>query len=156
MSRLSDRLIQDMIDHNISYELIYHDEIWTIEDGKKKSNIPVDKILKTLAFNVDNRYIFAVLQGNRQVNYSKLASALNSSRKSISRLPAEILENELGYEIGGVSPLHIDSRIETVFDSHVTNLYEVYCSVGTRNMTLKINIEDLLFLSHARIYNISK
>ena len=155
MNDLSNKLINIISEHGMKYEIFYHDDIFSASEGKDLKLFPSEKVLKTLAFLIDDRFIFAVLRADQQIDYSKLAIAIKSHRKKIKKIPAKTIE-ELGYQIGGVSPLHLDSRIDTIFDIGAMEQEEVYCGIGARNMTLKMESQDLLSLSQGAVHDISK
>lgn len=100
--------------------------------------------MKTIGFNTGEQFIFAVLQGRKRIDYKKLAKAVGCKRKSLKMLSSDIVETELGYQIGGLSPLHIDERVTVYFDSEIAALGSVFCGIGVRNKTLKILSSDLI------------
>jgi len=155
MSSLTDFFILDLISKKIPYEIIEHDEITCVEDGVKLLMFPEENILKTIGFKARERLIFLVLQGKKRINYKKIIRILNISRNELKMLPNEIIENELGYQVGALSPLRSDDKIEVFVDDEVLKLDIVFCGIGVRNRTLKISSEHLIIASDATLANIT-
>ena len=154
MDSLSDVLIKKLSMMGISYEIIEHEEILCVDDGIKLLKFPEENILKTIGFEVNNKYIFAVLQGKKRLDYKKLVQSLQIKRKSLKMIPTSVLEKELGYQVGGLSPIHIDERINVFVDTEILSLDKVFCGIGVRNKTLKISSEDLILVSKATVLNL--
>ncbi|GIK66663.1 MAG: hypothetical protein BroJett018_44570 [Chloroflexota bacterium] len=57
--------------------------------------------------------------------------------------PEEIL-SDLGQEIGGVGPLSTRENVKVVIDQNLLPLGTVYCGMGRRDITLEIQLNDLI------------
>lgn len=156
MSTLYDILIKKLSSMSISYEIIEHDEISCVDDGIMLLDFPEDLILKTIGFETENRYIFAVIQARKKLDYKKLTQIVGIKRKYLKMIPVEVLENELGYQSGGLSPIHIDDRINVFIDIGISKLVEVFCGIGVRNKTLKISSKNLILASKAIVGDLAK
>ena len=156
MSVLSNSLIESLNAQKIPFEIIEHDEITCVDDGVKLLHFPENQILKTIGFIANEHFIFVALQGRKRVDYKKLVQALGFKREILKMLPIEIVEVELGYQAGGLSPLHVDPRISVFIDSEVLRLDTVFCGIGVRNKTLKISPSNLIMASEAVAIELAK
>ena len=140
---------------SIPYEIIEHNEISCVDDGIMLLDFPEEYILKTIGFETGNKYIFAVLQARKKIDYKKFVQIVGIKRKSLKMIPVDVLENGLGYQSGGLSPIHVDDRISVFIDTEISKLEEVFCGIGVRNKTLKISSKDLILASKAIVGDLS-
>lgn len=155
-SNLFKSLVEILNQKNISYELIEHEGIMNVDEGINLLKFSEEETLKTLAFTDGKQSIFLVLQGRRNVDYKKLAQALEVKRSNLKKLSADIVVNQLGYQVGGLSPLHKDENISVYFDEKIAQLTTVYCGIGLRNKTLKILSKDLISASNGQLIAFAK
>lgn len=153
---VSRECIKKLNDMNVEYQLIEHDEITCVEDGIKVLDVDIHAVLKTIGFSCDEGYIFVVLQGHCRLDYKKLETVSGIKRNKLKKIDPYILENELGYQAGGLSPIHLREDIKVFVDDAVQSLQYVLCGIGTRNQTLKIQSKDLIDVSEAILVNIRK
>lgn len=153
---LFDKLINKLNCMAIQYEIIEHEKITCVDDGIKLLDFAQEKVLKTIGFTVENKYLFVVLQGCRKLDYKKLEKACGIKRKSLNMISSDVLENELGYQVGGLSPIHLDDRIDVIIDSQIQELDIVFCGIGLNTRTLKISSQDLIEASDATVSDLVK
>lgn len=156
MSNISNVLINKLSSMDIPYEIFEHNEISCVSDGIALLDFPEEEVLKTIGFVAGDKYIFAVLQGGKKLDYNKLIQSFGIKRKFLKMLSVDVVENELGYQSGGLSPIHVDDRINVVIDIGVSKLDVVYCGIGVRNKTLKILSKDLILASNAIVLDLVK
>jgi Cys-tRNA(Pro)/Cys-tRNA(Cys) deacylase len=140
----------------VQYEIIEHEDITTVEAGLKILQCEPSQAIKTLAFIVNERYVFFAIRGDKKLDFKKITALLGTSRKTMSRIAADELENNLGYEAGGLSPLHVDPSIAVYFDENILEIETIYCGIGLRNKTLKIKSTHLFSLSEAILADITQ
>jgi Cys-tRNA(Pro)/Cys-tRNA(Cys) deacylase len=138
------------------FEIIEHDEITCVDDGISLLGFAGNRIIKTLGFDANGAYVFIAIQGYKRLDYKKLVQTLKIKRDKLKMLSPEIVENDLGYQKGGLSPLTSDARISVYFDSGITEMDIVYCGIGTRDKTLKISPKNLIDISGGIVADLSK
>lgn len=156
MPALFESLVELLASKGTPYEIIEHEEVAGDEDGATLLQFPAESILKTIGFGVGDRYAFVGLQLEKRIDYKRLAQALQVKRERLSLLPAKVVEDELGYQIGGLSPIHVDARISVLLDTAIVELDTVYCGIGVRNRTLKMSPLDLVQASGASLLNLAR
>ncbi|AOZ48172.1 hypothetical protein A8L58_05635 [Acidipropionibacterium acidipropionici] len=133
--------------------------MWTVDDGPAAlsgEDAGPDAVVKTLAFDADGRWIFAAVAGDRRIAEGRLARSIGVARSRLRMLGADVIENQLGYQLGGLTPLHTDPRIDVVIDPSVAGRTMVYCALGTRSITVALAARDLVEVMQARVSAIAR
>lgn len=144
-----------MKNNNIQYEEFSHEDITTFEQGMQLVKFERDKIVKTLAYKLDETIVLVAILGKDRLDYKKLAELLSIKRKQLTMMSKEEIE-ELGFEIGGVSPIVPDKNVEVFLEQKIRNLDYIYCGMGAKCKTLKISPKDLKILSKGKYVDVAK
>lgn len=141
--------------NNIQYEEYKHDSILTYGEGIKRTEFNPEKIVKTLAYKIDEQKILIALLGKDRLDYKKITDILSIKRNQLKMLSQNEI-TELGFEIGGVSPIISPKKAKVFLDSKIQNMDYIYCGMGSKDRTLKIIPEDLKKVSDAIYVELSK
>jgi Ala-tRNA(Pro) deacylase len=133
---------------NISYEVIYHQAVYTIEE-MDKLEIPSDlNIVKNLFLRDDkgrNHYLVLVRK-DKTVNLKDLKTKLNST--SLGFASPERLFKYLGVEKGSVTPLGIindkEHEVVVVFDNDLKGQKKLGVHPNENTATVVLSFEDLI------------
>jgi Cys-tRNA(Pro)/Cys-tRNA(Cys) deacylase len=152
-----DRLMDRLALSSIDYHIHEHTPSITVVDAETNLNFPVAQLLKTIAFRVKNGgWVLAALSGHSQVDYKKLAAFCGASRDKLMRLtPAEI-EQDLGFELGGVAPFAPNVQTRVVVDAGAMRYSRIYCGTGRKDRTLEISPLDLVKIANAAVAPLAK
>jgi Cys-tRNA(Pro)/Cys-tRNA(Cys) deacylase len=121
----------------------------------EKIGLPPEQVFKTLlCVTSDREHVFAVVPGNEELDFKKLAKAAGARKAEMVSLKE--VEPLTGYVRGGVTvfgakkdyPAYVDETIE-VFDV-------ISVSAGTRGTQLVLSPEDYLKASKAEIAALTK
>jgi Cys-tRNA(Pro)/Cys-tRNA(Cys) deacylase len=154
---MSDRIVATLAASGAAYTLHEHAPSVTIQDADAYLGFPVERLLKTIAFRVKNRgWVLAGLCGYAQVDYKKLAAACGVSRDKIVRLEAAEVEQELGYELGGVAPFAPNEQTAVLLDAGALGWKTIFCGTGRRDRTLAIAPRDLARVAGAQVAPLAK
>jgi Cys-tRNA(Pro)/Cys-tRNA(Cys) deacylase len=98
--------------------------------------------------------ILAVIPGPNRVDLKLLAAALGEKKVS---LPTEREAEELtGLLAGGISPLALVNKgFQVMIDSEARSRDHIHVSGGQRGLNIKLPVESLAELTHARFASIS-
>ena len=98
--------------------------------------------------------ILAVIPGPNRVDLKLLASALGEKKVN---LPTEREAEALtGLQAGGISPLALVNKgFQVVIDSAAKSRVEIHVSGGQRGLNIRLPVEALVSLTHARFGVIS-
>jgi len=152
-----DRIIRILKENQLPFIIHKHKQVLTMQDVENNLQFSTDKLLKTLVFIIpDSFWILAVVRGQDRVDYRKLAGVFGRNRRYLKRPTAEEVEEKLGFQIGGISPIPTDSQIQVVFDKSIMDMDIVYCGVGRNDRSLEIRLHHLLRVSHATFHSIAE
>ena len=117
--------------------------------------IDPELVYKTIVITrLKGKPILAVIPGPNRVDLKLLAGAL--SEKKVN-LPTEREAEALtGLQAGGISPLALVNKgFQVVIDSAAKSKIEVHVSGGQRGLNIRLPVEALVDLTHARFAEIS-
>ena len=117
--------------------------------------IDPELVYKTIVITrLKGKPILAVIPGPNRVDLKLLAGAL--SEKKVN-LPTEREAEALtGLQAGGISPLALVNKgFQVVIDSAAKSKIEVHVSGGQRGLNIRLPVEALADLTHARFAEIS-
>lgn len=134
--------------------LEFEDTVETVEKASLLSGYPPEMIVKTLLLRVCERYLIAIVRGDRKIDYNKALKYLGS--KPALANPTEVLET-LGLEVGAVTPLNsLVKNSRVILDPAIMAFSEVICGGGSRNTLFKLKTRDLVDYLKPEIADIFK
>ena len=101
----------------------------TAKDAAAAIGVDVAQIVKSLAFQVDDRIVMALVSGPDRLDEAKLAAAAGGD--VVTRADADAVRAATGYPIGGVPPFGHRSPLPTFVDRHLLDHAEVWAAAGT-------------------------
>jgi prolyl-tRNA editing enzyme YbaK/EbsC (Cys-tRNA(Pro) deacylase) len=112
--------------------------------------IEVAQIANSLVFRahrMDNkiRPLLVLTSGAHRVDTIKVADLLELSQ--ISRADAEFVRQHTGFAIGGVAPIALRHRVETVVDVSLSRYDQVWAAAGHPNTVFPTSYDELLRLT---------
>lgn len=132
-------------------ELIETLGVKTIDDVVSFLNISINKIVKTLVYNVDGEIIFALVKGDRDLNDTKLRKLLKA--ESVEIATEEELKTITDASFGSLGPVGIKAKI--VIDNEVANMSNFVCGANkTGYHYLNVNLNDFDVYMQGDIVNI--
>jgi Cys-tRNA(Pro)/Cys-tRNA(Cys) deacylase len=137
-------------------------EVFTYEHKEKGAvfasqaiGFPLEKTVKTLIADLGGqRYVAALLPGNTQLDFKKLARFFHTKNASLAS--TTIAERLTGYLVGGISPFGLKQPLESVIDSTIMNYETVVINGGRRGVMLKMAPGDILAALNCIVAEIGK
>jgi Cys-tRNA(Pro)/Cys-tRNA(Cys) deacylase len=77
-------------------------------------------------------------------------------RKDLRAADPGALAGDLGFEVGGVSPIAAYEAATVLVDLRVSELETVYCGAGNSRSTLEIAADDLIRISRGSLAKIAR
>jgi len=143
--------LKDVLDllksKNISYEIIEHEEVHTIEDMEKLGLLEKGYICKNLFLRNANGKVHLVVSchHSKNVDLKEISAKLGSSRLSFGS--DERLRKYLNLENGYVSPFGVinneDRSVIFVFDNELKNKKNVGFHPNTNKATVFLDFNDV-------------
>jgi Cys-tRNA(Pro) deacylase len=119
----------------------------TAKDAAAAIGVDVAQIVKSLAFQVDDRIVMALVSGPDRLDEAKLAATAGGT--TVGKADADAVRAATGYPIGGVPPFGHHSPLPTFVDHHLLDHDEVWAAAGTPRHVFAITPADLVRLSGA-------
>jgi Cys-tRNA(Pro)/Cys-tRNA(Cys) deacylase len=130
------------------YSVHEHVPVITIEDARECVPHLAENVLKTVVFRVGGAdWILAVTLGDQRIHYRKLADTVGCNRRDLRLVPAEVVAEALGFEVGGVGPFPIEDRMRIFFEATIPDLPQVVCGSGLRDRSIELSLADLIKVS---------
>ena len=136
----------------VPFTIHEHVPSYTVADAQEHLLFPLERLLKTVAFKVKARgYVLAAVRGPDRIDYRKLAVACGTKRTDVIRLTPEEVAEVFEVEVGSVSPIALQERVEVFFDTQVSTQETVFCGIGRPDRTLEIALMDLVQITRGQI-----
>lgn len=139
-------IIDDLSTKGISYTLLEHEPVYTMEQAREVcGNLPEQgvKVLFAKAYKSKKTfdYFLIVWTGNKQVDFQQMADSLGVKKTKLAT-PEEV-KTELGIEIGALSPFGYRGNYPVVFDEALLKQKELFINPGVHDKTIKLSPHDL-------------
>ncbi len=150
--------VQSLLEFSGSpFALYTHPAVSTIEDAEIKVPHLTKNLLKTIVFKIKGSdWVFAVVKGQDRIDYKELARAFNVNRRQIRTVSPDRVEEQLGFEIGGIGPFPVNDTIKIIMDQALTGIGMIFCGSGKNTVTIEMDISDLIKLVNPVIWKIKK
>lgn len=134
---------------NISYQLMNHAPIFTVEEGNNIAlQLGVTACKSLLLKNKQNMYFLLLVKGEKKFNGKSIASQINSSHLSFAT--ADDLEGLLHCYQGAVSPLglyyDVSRKVSLLVDKELFQVDYIGCHPCDNTCSVKLRLKDLLEL----------
>ncbi len=158
MSSIFDRILALLSGADIKPLVHEHAAVRSIADAHALAPHLVENLVKTIAFEIEPgpRIVLAAVAWDAQVDYKQLSVLLACNRRALRLMPAERVEAELGFEVGGLGPFALHADTEVVVDSALLAQPWLRCGAGLRTRTLELTVDDVVRVSRARVATIAK
>jgi prolyl-tRNA editing enzyme YbaK/EbsC (Cys-tRNA(Pro) deacylase) len=152
-----EKIVSKLKENGIDYKIYPHKQLLSSDDAYERGDLEfdVENGFKTLAFQILDRLVLAVLHGHDRLDYKKFCEFLSIKRKDINVASAESLE-KLGYAPGGISPIPVTEKAMVIIDSKILEYERIACGSGDGEKTIEINTKDLLNITGADVHKIAK
>lgn len=157
MNRAYDKILHLLKTSEAEYRLHEHIPIQTIDEALEKAPHLTKNLLKTVVFRIkDGGWILAAVGGTDRIHYKRLGECFGVNRRALRSVSPEEVQSDLGFEVGGVGPFPVARDVQVVVDEKLKNLGRIFCGSGLNTKTVEIRAADLIRLSGARVYPVTK
>ena len=144
---LSNCVLDTLTSLNISYEVLEHEPLLTMQDGlyveQKLKIVPCKNLLLV---NRQHEFFLLMVSGNKRVKVNNIAKEINSSHLSFAS--DEDLKTLLNVTTGAVSPLDLvfdtEHKVKVLMDKELLSQEFIGCHPGTNTMTVKMKTASLV------------
>ncbi len=139
------------------FSLHDHPAVTTIEDARQKVPHLTVNLIKTIVFRIkEGHWVLAGVGADDRIDYKALASAFGVNRKKLRSISTGEVEEELGFQIGGVGPFPVTPNVRVILDQGLAGLGFIFCGSGKNTATIGMDIQDLIRVSGAMVSPICK
>ncbi len=104
---------------------------------------PLERTIKTLVADLGkNRYVMALMPGDRQLALKQFARACSAKRAVMA--DTATAERLTGYLVGGISPFGTKQKLSVVMEADLLNFEKVAINAGQRGTLLIMSPEDIV------------
>ena len=137
-------LITNPTDEEIKIrELVKTPNAGTIEEVSKLLNENPNKFVKTLIYNIDDKYYAILVRGDMEVNEAKLKKLLKANDVLLAE--PDKVEEITGAKIGFAGPIGLD--IPVIIDNEVMNMKNFIVGANKTDYHYKnVNLEDFNYI----------
>lgn len=122
----------------------------------RRLGVPAEQVFKTIVIKRDKpgKAILAIVPGTTEVNLKYVALALGEKKVHLTtQKEAELLTH---LQVGGISPLALLNKgFDVLLDQSATSFETIHISAGQRGLNIRLPVEALIELTHARVNPIS-
>ena len=126
----------------------------TAQDASKALDCEIGAIIKSLIVRKNDLYFLCLVSGDRRCSLNKLKKITNV--KDISMADAQKVKEVTGFTIGGVSPIGLKNKLETLIDKNLGRFNSLYGAAGHPNAIFKISFNDLQKITSGKIMDIAE
>ncbi len=112
----------------------------TVELAAKALNIEEGRIAKSMAFDLNGKYILVVMAGYVKTDNAKFKSVFGQKAKMVQY---DLVGDIIGHKAGGVCPFAINENIEVYLDNSLKKYQTVYPACGSSNSAIELSIDEL-------------
>ena len=144
---MSNHILETLTSLNISYEVLEHEPLLTMQDGleveKKLKIVPCKNLLLV---NRQHEFFLLMVSGDKRVKVNNIAKEINSSHLSFAS--DDDLKTLLNVTTGAVSPLDLffdtAHKVKVLMDKELLSQEFIGCHPGTNTMTVKMKTASLV------------
>lgn len=142
---VDDVIIELLEKSGVRYEVHEHAPVVSIEEAQARAPHLVEDLLKTIVFRMkDAIWVLAVVRCHDRIDYRRLAEALGVNRRQVRSLSPLEVEEQLGFEVGGVGPIPVRNDVRVIFDARLEQACRVRFGGGRNTRTIEMMFSDLL------------
>ena len=104
----------------IPLQKVHTPNLKTVEEVASFLSTTPDRLVKTLLYIADGRYVAALVRGDRELSESKLAAAIGA--KSLQMADGETIERLTGAPVGFSGPVNLGEDVLIVADKEVAKM----------------------------------
>jgi Cys-tRNA(Pro) deacylase len=116
----------------------------TAQEAADSVGCQLGQIVKTLLFLADGRPTVVLAAGDRNIDTARLAPIVGVGRKRVRMGTPEEVLRLTGFALGGVSPVGMPARHDTLVDDSLRRFEMVWAAAGTGSSVFGVRLEALV------------
>ena len=124
----------------------------TAHDAATALGCDAGAIVKSLLFKTEDSFILCLVAGDKRCSLTKLKKIEN--KKDVSMASPEEVKTQIGYTIGGVSPVGHLNKVEIIIDKSLDRFINLFAAAGHPNCVFKIDFSNIKKITNGKIEDI--
>ena len=150
-----DELTEYMHSHNILGEILHLDvPTPTVETAAQAVSVKLEQIIKSILFMVDGQPVLVIACGKSTIDRRAIADLYGVGKKRVKLATPEMVLEISGYEVGAMPPFGHRIPLSTLIDRNVLDVPEAYAGGGAENALVRLNPQDILRATGARVLDL--
>lgn len=112
----------------------------TVELAAAALHTEPSRIAKTMSFQLKDRPIVVVAAGDTKIDNAKFKARFGEKARMI---PADAVEETVGYPVGGVCPFAVNADVGIFLDEGLRRFETVFPACGSANSAIGLTIAEL-------------
>lgn len=112
----------------------------TVELAAKAAGTKEERIAKSISFDLGERVILVVTAGDAKIDNRKFKDQFSTKARM---LPLHRVEEETGYDVGGVCPFGVKEGVSIYLDVSLERFPTVFPACGTANSAVELTPRKL-------------
>jgi len=138
----------------VPYEVIEHRRTQSAAAEARAIGVEPKHVAKTLILTTDEEFVRVVLPANERIDLGKLHELLG--RKVRLATERELAGAYPEFELGAVPPVGGPGHDRVVVDEHLRGAGEIAFEAGTHELSVQMEVEDLVLVADAGYADICK
>jgi prolyl-tRNA editing enzyme YbaK/EbsC (Cys-tRNA(Pro) deacylase) len=126
----------------------------TVEAAAEAVNASPEQIIKSILFMVNGQAVLAVACGKSSIERRAIADLYGVGKKQVKLATPEMVLDISGYEVGAMPPFGHRQTLTTLIDKRVLDSSESYAGGGAENALVRLNPQEILRVTDARVLDI--
>jgi prolyl-tRNA editing enzyme YbaK/EbsC (Cys-tRNA(Pro) deacylase) len=126
----------------------------TVEAAAQAVNARPEQIIKSILFTVDGQPVLAIAGGLSTIGRHAIADLFGVGRKRVRLATPEMVLDISGYEVGAMPPFGHRQPLTTVIDHRLLALTDAYAGGGAENALIRLNPQDILRVTGAKVLDL--
>ena len=128
-------------------EILTFGDTSTVAKAAEALGVTPGEIAKSLLFKVKDEFVMILMAGDKRLDNRKFKDLF----KAKAKMPdAKEVVEVTGHPVGGVCPFGLQQNIPIYLDYSLQSYLYVFPAAGAPNTAIKLNIDDLLDLTHGQ------
>lgn len=133
--------------NNIKYSTIKHQKAFTAQEIAESAHYSSNKLAKSVVINLGDKYILAVIPGNKKIDLDALRHLVHSSSIRLAN-ESEFKRLFSDCEVGAMSPFGNLYGIDVYVEDSLGKTPEIGFNAGTHSEMIKMKYNDFENLVH--------
>jgi prolyl-tRNA editing enzyme YbaK/EbsC (Cys-tRNA(Pro) deacylase) len=126
----------------------------TVESAAQAVSASPEQIIKSILFIVDHQPVLAIACGTSNIARRAIADEYGVGKKRVKLASPEMVLEISGYEVGAMPPFGHCQPLTTLIDHRVLEISEAYAGGGAENALVRLNPQEILRITQAKILDL--